>query len=953
MSSVVEALAERCNTSESSMGNEAPAIRHSRQVSNRALPAQSRARLQKLKLIRNRRLTRDQNSGFSPTSDEEDDRSATLLSLKNLISVKSVSGPARKASQLNDVRRLEKRSALRRLPRPSQVVQDIDEGSASDFGLVGESRKAHHRRVAATVLGVQYLNSKGEQAPVPQWSLMRNGLQKYTRLMQPPKEDCFIRNPLAEPALLTRHYRGTLFVVHKLGESRKIRKKMLPQTSGCDSGVCADCEFWDATSGSEFLSSKEHDAPVKSLPKEVAKVEERLDKVLPSKADLVKQVLAESKSDESDSTDSSNDSSSVIGDEFSGHDTAYDNSGQVAVHAPYVTAPKEEYAVNHPVGGQLHGENPTTDNGSGRDFLSEIFAMINKNPDALREVPTRNDAPTTDAEVTTENKDNNGVKETATCDRREKKMTKFEKEREKGMVFCQTKASGKRSRNVSRASRQTTGPERQKRKLDDATEVIDLAADNDNVNYGNATKMMEKMGFTGRLGAKEDGVKEPIRAPETVGRSGLGLGLYNPRSTDDSGKGPNSAGGSGSGVTADVHIDELMELSMDDLPGHSGASERTRGPDPVIVGGSEGGEGCVEKEVDEEDEYETDYDDSRIDNGRRAILVDVEVLIKNSNKRREEAFRKVIDKLEKVDTNVCVENVLVVEKKELCDTDCIKEIARMTGLEKTAEVYSSLQQDLDEAFEQGEKVEVNFELIRMLQGYSEEVHFGFFYRGSEKRLKAEVGSVYDLVKGSNGAMKLPEPFVTAPRVTVKSGDEWPYSGTWQDLMCRVGVQATQGIMLVREGATGSGMSCGFAAGIILGSRTITIESDSKGLKMRLRGQGEEGETKELLVEEGATLEENERKILGDFLKKKKRRTSRKRVMALYGADNLWYCGREELGPGDGFGINVGRSMIRFFKLDRVEWVENENVVGLCRRDYRKMRDGGFPGVLDVEDVEDM
>eukprot|EP00177_Eucheuma_denticulatum_P002481 GFKZ01004463.1.p1 GENE.GFKZ01004463.1~~GFKZ01004463.1.p1 ORF type:complete len:953 (+),score=173.80 GFKZ01004463.1:250-3108(+) len=952
MGSAADALAERCYTSESSIGNEAPAIRHSRQVSNRALPAQSKARLQKLKAIRNRRLTRDRTSGFSPTSDDEDDRSATLVTLKNLIAVKSAPGPAHRRSKIKAARRLEKRNALRCLPRPSQVVQDIDEGSASDFGLREETRDAHRRRVSATVLGVQYLNSKGEQTPVPQWSLMRHGLQKYTRLMQPPKEDCFIRNPLTEPALLTRHYRGTLFAVQKLGESRRVRKKRLSQTSGCDSGVCADCEFWDATSGSEFLSSKEHDAPVKSLPREVEKVEEKVDKVLPSKADLVKQVLAESKSDESDSGGSSNDSSSVIGDEFSGQDTAYDTNGQVTVHEPCVTAPKDEHGVKQSQEEQLHSEDPTTNAGSGGDFLSEIFAMIDKNPDALREVPTGNGAPTTNAGVSSVNNKDTVIRENRSSERPQRRMTKFDKEKEKGMAFCQTKATAKRSRNGPRVSRKITEPERQKRKLDEVKDVINLAVDNENVNYGNATKMMEKMGFTGRLGAKEDGVKEPIRAPETVGRSGLGLGLYNPRGTDASSGGPNSAGGSGSGVTADVHIDELLDLSMDELPGQSGAPEKTRDCDPGIRG-SESGDGCAENDLGEEDEYETDYDDSLIDNGRRGILVDVEVLIKNSNKRRGDAFRKVIEKLEKVERNISVEKVLVVEKKELCDADCIKEIARLTGLEWSAEIHTSLQQDLDDAFEQAEKVEVNFDLIRMLQGYSEEVHFGFFYRGSEKRLRAEMGSVYDLVKGSNGAMKLPEAFVTAPRVTVKGGDEWPYSGTWQDLMCRVGVRATQGIMLVNEGVIGSGMSCGFAAGTILGARTVTMVSVPHGVKMRLRGHGEEGETMELLVGEGVTLCENKRTLFVDFLKEKKRRARRRRVMALYGADNLWYCGREELGPEDGFGINVGRSMIRFFKLDRVEWVEDENVVGLCRRDYRKMRDLGFPGLLDVEDVEDM
>lgn len=887
-------------SSDTSLSIDTPPVLYSRQPSLRHALRHNTNRLRNLNLSRHRRhVQRLRDAGFSPTStDDEDDTAVYTASVTILnAALTALQAPSPKPSRSVLLRRKRVKRALKRLPRPSEVVEYIDEGSASDFGLGNESRKAHRRRVSATVVGVQYLNRKGDQDPVPRWMLERRGLKKYTAYLQPPKEDRCIQHPLVNRSLLSHHYRGTFLTVCRLSEKREVREKLWVPISSSDSGACADCEYWGTTSDFDIASTatKGGSKVSKHVQSSTAREEDG------SKKALVEQVLAEFGSNSSTSREGEDDSSS-------------DKVGSASLAA-------EESSAANPE----------------PNFVDEIMNMLASNPNALATVvapePAKAQAPRP------EEKKLKGKRDVRAEDGRRsndvkppKPLSKFDREKKKGMVFCRKKRPGKRAKSGVQLFSHLE-PQRQKRKLNgdvgnvEVTDAVDLIPSG-TVNYGNASRIMQKMGFTGRLGAKEDGVTEPVKAKRNTGRSGLGSTARWRQEVEGS--------------------KLLVEKSAKE------GSRRGTAPSVISVGAARKVSHTANRiapQFETDEDSESERGDEGVDNGRRAILVDVDALIKNSRKRRVNAFQRAAEAQDSSEHGSVLERLCRDENKDLCDSDCIWKMMEAGKMEKSDTVYKSFQMGLDEAFQKGDDVDVNVDLVKLLQNYSKKAHFGLFHRGSERRLKAEVGCLSDVLKGGDGAMGLPDMFVRAPRVTVKRGEEWPYKGSWQELLCRVGVQAAQGIFVVGESVAAVAMSCGVAAGVILGARVLTTRACQDGVRIYANEGG--GKGVEMKVERGmGCMADSVKNMFDRSLRERKSREQKRRVLGLYSGDALWYCGREEIGPGDGIGNVVGRSMIRFYKLDRVEWVESENVVELPKAKVEKLRKRGFPGLFEPIDVDE-
>lgn len=903
MSCMVDTIAHPSPSSDSSLSIDTPPIFHSRQPSLRHALRHNTARLHNLNLSRHRRhVQRLHDAGFSPTStDDEGDTAVYTASVTILnAALTALSAPSPHLSRSILLRRKRVRKALKRLPRPSQVVQHTEEGSASDFGLGNESRKAHRRRVSATVVGVQYLNRKGDQDAVPRWTLERRGLKKYTAYLQPPKEDRYIQKPLADKSLLSHHYRGTFLTLYRLGQKRKVRQRLFVPTRSSDSGAQADYEYLGTTSEFDITSTNTKGGLKASNHAQLITTREEDG----SKRALVEQVLAEIGSNSSNSKEDGDDSSS-----------------DKAVPA---SSAAEEISAAHPE----------------PNFVDEIMNMLESNPNALTQVatpdPAKAQAPRPEEKKLKEKREvTAGDGRRANDVKPPRPLSKFDREKKKGMVFCQIKRPAKRARSGALLSSHLE-PQRQRRKLNEDVrdvgdvEVVDAVdlAPSETVNYGNASRMMQKMGFTGRLGAKEDGVMEPIEAKRNAGRSGLGSTPLWRQEAEGSKLGAEKSVEEGSvRGTAPSVISVRATRKMTHITNR-------------LISGSE---------VNEDSETERGYEG--VDNGRRAILVDVDALIKNSRKRRIDAFQRVAEAQNSSEQENVLEKLCRSENKDLCDSDCIWKMMEAGEMEKNDEVHESLQKGLDEAFQKGDDVDVNVDLVELLQKYSKKVYFGLFHRGSERRLKAEVGCVSGVLECGDGAMGLPDILVRAPRVTVKKGEEWPYKGSWHELLCRVGVQASQGVFVVGESVAGDAMSCGVAAGIVLGARMLTTRACQDGVKIRTNEGG--GKGVELSIGRGMDcLTDDVRNVFQRFLQERKKWERRRRVLGLYSGDALWYCGREEIGPGDGIGAVVGRSMIRFYKLDRVEWVESENVVELPEEKVEKLRERGFPGLFEPTDVDE-
>lgn len=882
------------SSSDVSLLTDTPPALHSRQRPFRRTLRHRATRLHNLNLIWHRRHYQSlRDAGFSPTSTDEEDETAVYTASVTTLNAALTALNARTSnpSRSSVLRGKPVRNALQHLPRPSEAVKYIDEGSASDFGLGNEIKKAHRRRVSATVVGVQYLNKKGDQDPVPRWTLERSGLKKYTAYLQPPKEDRYIRHPLTDKALLSRHYRGSFLTLYRLGDKRKVRKKLVLPTSSSESGACADCECWPTTSDSDV-------APVVKWGN--ARTSQRVQKFAAgkddgSKAALVQQVLAEIDSHSSDSEDQEDNSSS-------------DKVRPASAAVEEISTAKREL-----------------------NFMDEIMNVLESNPDALTQVaklpPSKTQASKPEEK---KSKEDNEVKEKGVHRQNDikpaKPLSKFDREKKKGIIFCQKKRSAKTMGGDAFLFSHLE-PQWQKRKVNGDVEALDPfdLTTSGTANYGNASRMMQKMGFTGRLGAKEDGVTEFIEAKRNAGRSGLGSMPQWRQAVE------------GSRSDTEKNVKEVSGKGATPSMISEGAAAEVSHITNRVVAEAEVLDDLVNGRVDE-----------NADNGRRAILIDVDALLKNSRKRRIKAFQRMVEVQDSSRGGSALEKLCHDENKDLCDADCIWKIMELEKMERSDEVHKSLQETLDEAFRDGDGVEVNFELVQLLQGYSRKVHFGLFHRGSEKRSKVEVGCVSDVLKSEHGAMGLPDVFLRAPRVTVTKGEEWPYTASWQELLCRVGVQAAQGMFIVGESVAGDAMSCGVAAGIVLGTRTLAI----KGCEGEGRMRTSEGGGKCVEMSIGKVVGADVRGMFETFLRERKKREQRRKVIGLYSGDALWYCGREEIGPGDGVGSDIGQSMIRFYRLDRVEWVENENVVGLAEKKFESLRKNGFPGLLEPADVED-
>lgn len=847
---------------------------------------------------------------------------------------------------------------LRYMPRPSEIVPAIDDGSASDAGFDENERRIHKRRVEATRILLTSIGPKGVIRPVERWKRNRHGLDKYTPFMIPPKEDANLPDLRVPLALLSRFYRGTFLTVHRPGIERTARLKQVNAEHISPEASANECENLVSSSGSD-LETTQPQAYVKSEPIEEGEIvdlpatsEESEGETAPdptgfSKEAFLKEldIIAQGSGD-----DISDEELKRLGSGSANKkDTSSESEGEGKAAAP---AKSKGRADDKNASDNEVREIPKPEKKSEFDLFREL---LSENPSVLLEeqMPPDDEAPVVKQLAT-----DTAADELEDCTA----LTDFQRDKRVAMTFCNND-SAKRPRSVAQnISAKYFHPSKRRRlgeRLESISQVAKSRPQDSGFNANYAMKVMNKMGFKGRLGRQEDGRKDPVLPTRHKFRSGIGSrpAQLNNRSRHGSllptkfkGKSVQSGAAVGDNEPSrPAQIDGAPEnplVTVNSTHRESeGADLYTRrrkynGSHPEVPKRENSATSGLRKRaslpdkqkprhLEDDDMYETEDEDDGVDNGRRAILIDIDVLIKGSAQRRYDAIEKVLK-------DACLvpnlRKVFANEARDLCEAELLRLILGHANVKP--DKMDDFKEKLDDAFESLPCPELDMELVDMLRQYSRDLHFGIFHRGSRRRLQ------YDLKRAG-----LMESFLQEVCATVKYEEKWPYIDTWQDLTSRVGVAARQCLYLLSDKRVVNCRSdwrptSGVLSGSCLGAQTAVLEQLKDGINVHVRSPMRKGRTVKI---ESSSVLSGRKKLFDELLKNRAPVLKRRRVLAQYEDDLLWYSALVEYEGG-----NDGKCWVKFHKFENRDWIPDEDLVELPRRDFRKMEKLEFPGLIDSD-----
>lgn len=915
----METSSEGAWTAESSPAIDEPPVRASRSEKRCTSSHVRRTRARKRKASWRKRFVQ-RSGGIALPSDEEDDRDAMLLGslaageILNATDNAKIS-PARPANVSQKKRRS--------MPRPSEVVPDLSDGSASDAGLSSKGKQVHKRRTKASEILLEFMSKHGEPQPVPPWKLAQEGHKLYNRYMLPPKEDRFMTQYRVPTAFMSRTFR-TSFLVSRQGRKSKkklgsAKKTMSTHMSEVEKSVRdsaspsdVDLDFWATTSdsGDEVQRISE----IRKTPESRKKLQAILaeERRRQENAEIVAQMLAQHKSASDSSESHSCDSDQPL--------------------APTL-GPENSYGGNEEQDKDQEPENQDV------DFFAELVGRVSQNASSLFEKePKPDQQPKTggSSRRDAQNHANEYSESKRAPMEKAKKLSKFAREKEKAALFADGVIRGKRRRGPFNESGLQLWTRAQDRRLNAEVRQIEIP---------NAKRIMEKMGFTGALGAKGQGIEEPLMPSVNVGRTGIGGGSSSTAIVGNRLRLPGQ-------LSANALKDEIPSLGSSEpanVPSHASGvqvrtdrrlraqgSKSTTEEIAVIEDEERGSTDVVSKD---DDVYETDHQYMSRDNNRRAVLVDLDVLVKNSTQRRRSALQKMVVASGELDASVDIGICFAGEKRDLSDMECIQRILRFCSLDQTERKCSALQKELDAAYKAGERAELDGELLSALRLYAKAAYFGVFFRGSSGRLEDEMNDA-----------GLSDSFLTSSTVCLKFGDTWPYINAWKELSCRVGVPACHSLCLYSGREEDRSSLAGEVASIVMGARAMQAVRLGESTEMRV--QGSPSEHHDWAKVPFAAFRDDRATFCNRYIRKPMALPKRRRVLALCSSDGLWYSGVEVYASRQPPGSSQ-QSLIRFHGFDKQEWVGEENSLPLERRKFRSLRDAGFPGSLDADDVDDL
>lgn len=485
------------------------------------------------------------------------------------------------------------------------------------------------------------------------------------------------------------------------------------------------------------------------------------------------------------------------------------------------------------------------------------------------------------------------------------------------------------------------------------------------------SRMLAKMGFTGRgLGAKGQGIKNPLEGNSLLGRSGLGTkvgkrvgangskdvaafidadnpagslerAVSNFRSKEEGlvrPSGKRTGGGRAAGWREDTNNDlfaarrarpSLLQED-DDLT-----------PEPVLSEANEpeNTNSVVEEEKGDDIESCTEVVDEGFDNGRRGVLVEFDVLVKGARSRRFQALSNALRDFDGLPEGFEAQKLLAGEASDVSDEQAVRLIIAAAGLQATDGLCDRLLDLVDDAHSALPPPVVDQALLLALKAESQVFHIGILHRGTRKRLNRELRQ-----------LNLASTFISTTKAVVDHADVAPYSKSWKDLMCRLGVTARQAMIVLSDQGM-SPLPTSALAARILGARSMVYvdSSDAAFASHSFRGAQDICKVIDVDLAVVDSSFDGSNPSLKSSLAELSSPVRFRRVLALYETEGLWYAGRVEYCSqlsGD-----VGQKvLVRYYKWNNVEWVDRSDTVPLGRADYRLISNAQFPGLLFPDDV---
>lgn len=459
-----------------------------------------------------------------------------------------------------------------------------------------------------------------------------------------------------------------------------------------------------------------------------------------------------------------------------------------------------------------------------------------------------------------------------------------------------------------------------------------------------AWDMMKRMGFKDRLGLNEDGIAEPLPLSQRLmnSKEGVGLGFnrrFNLKNVQNGTKAPVRTGPSpaeddakqGAMASKSLKIVAIEQDAVGATKRKSRATKQDNLHKKV--------EDVVDLTLNLDDVYETEVENKIRDNGRRGIVIDFDLLIENARDRRRKAFKDLMSFGLREVGNVDILSLIEDSERDVYDVDVVKKLFEINRIKTNDAKIKSMMEALNTAYESVDMEIpplVNIKVLKMLVQWSRRngVRFGIMHRGSVQRLRTEGKKI-----GISNVMK------DVCYATVGMHDEWPYIESMRLLLCQVGVQPAQCVMLssspIEDTCKGRRELSGvYVAGHVIGARCVMIrESDGQSNGTGKHGCLEMG-TEEIETK-GVELFEN---IMKQIWTKRKR----KRVLVLRDMDQQFHCGVVEFGDENAC---LDKLLVRFYIDGRCEWTSTATLTAIDRKSYRILRNNDFPAMLAPEDVD--
>lgn len=473
---------------------------------------------------------------------------------------------------------------------------------------------------------------------------------------------------------------------------------------------------------------------------------------------------------------------------------------------------------------------------------------------------------------------------------------------------------------------------------------------------GFGSRILEKYGFKGRLGATAQGISHPLEALPAIGRYGLGA-----RNVDcDVDEHDRVANGLEDTIAtfqgreasrlARVSLKSIYRKrrhdALDDRDGIESSNAAVdiyvaRRKDPVDLSTSDVTNGCSVgaefppqyKEdgvtLNADDCFdECEEEDGDFDSGRRGILVDFDSLVRDSYGRRIRAFAAAVQGFDGIPRNFDFVPLLECDGRDLGDENAVRMILGSNNPQVTDEQCDALLNLVDDAFDVLDAPKSDEALVAALKATSQEVQIGVLHRGSKRRLNSELKR-----------MNLSTLF-NSRKIVLHFSDTSPYTRSWEELLCRLGVTARQSLFVVRDSNMSPISSFGMA-GRILGARVmvhVDVPDDKTvdSVQLARHFDADRVSTSNTILHQVSLL---------NILKDQAPVPRRRRVLSRYGVEGLWYGARVEY-QCRLKGRSKDKLLVRYYEWDNLEWVDPADTLPLTRRDYLILAAHKFCGLLE-------